>query len=130
MAPMAAPAQVRVCVAFSPGPREVVEFDLMLGAGTCLQDALAMPSVRQALATIAHADGAVELAGDARPKAGVGVWGRKVSPRYLLREGDRIELYRPLLVDPKVARRERFNSQGARGAGLFAQRRAGAKAGY
>jgi hypothetical protein len=41
-----------------------------------------------------------------------------------------VELYRPLLVDPKVARRERFRRQGARNTGLFAQRRPGAKPGY
>jgi hypothetical protein len=33
-------------------------------------------------------------------------------------------------VDPKVARRERFKKQGARGTGLFAKRRKGGKAGY
>ncbi|MDR7305183.1 RnfH family protein [Rhodoferax saidenbachensis] len=60
----------------------------------------------------------------------LGVWGRRVSGSYVLRQGDRVELYRPLLVDPKVARRERFAKQGAKSAGLFAKRRAGAKAGY
>ena len=39
-----------------------------------------------------------------------------------LRDGDRVEIYRPLKVDPKVARRERFREQGARAAGLFAKR--------
>nr|MCU0926665.1 RnfH family protein [Hydrogenophaga sp.] len=48
----------------------------------------------------------------------------------VLREGDRVEVYRLLRVDPKVARRERFVGQGARRAGLFAQRRPGSKAGY
>lgn len=43
---------------------------------------------------------------------------------------DRVELCRPLTVDPKVARRERFRQQGARGTGLFAKRRKGGKAGY
>ncbi len=37
----------------------------------------------------------------------------------VLTSGDRVELYRALTVDPKVARRERFAQQGARGAGLF-----------
>ena len=37
----------------------------------------------------------------------------------VLRDQDRIEIYRPLRVDPKVARRERFVKQGSRGAGLF-----------
>jgi putative ubiquitin-RnfH superfamily antitoxin RatB of RatAB toxin-antitoxin module len=39
-----------------------------------------------------------------------------------LRAGDRIEGYRTLRVDPKVARRERFARQGARSAGLFARK--------
>jgi len=45
-------------------------------------------------------------------------------------EGDRLEVYRPLTVDPKVARRARFVRQGAKTAGLFANKRPGAKAGY
>lgn len=60
----------------------------------------------------------------------VGIWGQKASLETQLREGDRVELYRVLRVDPKVARRERFVGQGARSAGLFAQRRPGSKAGY
>ena len=60
----------------------------------------------------------------------VGVWRRKAALTQVLRDHDRVEVYRPLLVDPKVARRERFARQGARSAGLFASRRAGAKAGY
>lgn len=58
------------------------------------------------------------------------VWGRKAEPDQHLREGDRLEWIRPLRVDPKLARRERFQKQGARTTGLFARRRAGAKAGY
>ncbi len=64
------------------------------------------------------------------PELEFGVWGRKVGANHVLRDGDRLELYRPLLVDPKVARRARFAAQGARAAGLFARRRSGAKAGY
>jgi putative ubiquitin-RnfH superfamily antitoxin RatB of RatAB toxin-antitoxin module len=60
----------------------------------------------------------------------VGVWGRRATPGQLLREGDRVEVCRPLLVDPKVARRERFQRQGARATGLFARRRPGGKQGY
>lgn len=60
----------------------------------------------------------------------VGIWGKKTGLHHVLQGGDRLEVYRGLLVDPKVARRERFRQQGARSAGLFAKRRAGAKAGY
>jgi hypothetical protein len=37
----------------------------------------------------------------------VGVFGRLVSGAERLNDGDRIELYRPLLADPKDARRKR-----------------------
>jgi putative ubiquitin-RnfH superfamily antitoxin RatB of RatAB toxin-antitoxin module len=58
------------------------------------------------------------------------VWGKSVDRSTLLKNGDRLEVLRPLLVDPKEARRLRFNQQGSRAAGLFATRRQGAKAGY
>jgi len=59
-----------------------------------------------------------------------GIWNRKVAHDAELREGDRVEFYRALRVDPKVARRERFVGQGSRSAGLFSRRRPGAKPGY
>lgn len=37
----------------------------------------------------------------------VGIWGRRTGPDELLSDGDRVEIYRPLRVDPKQARRER-----------------------
>jgi putative ubiquitin-RnfH superfamily antitoxin RatB of RatAB toxin-antitoxin module len=37
----------------------------------------------------------------------VGIWGRICSTDTLLRDGDRVEIYRPLLIDPKEARRLR-----------------------
>ncbi len=53
----------------------------------------------------------------------VGVWGRKATFDQIVRDHDRIEIYRPLRVDPKVARRERFVKQGARAVGLFTKNR-------
>ena len=37
----------------------------------------------------------------------VGIFGKRVERDRRLRPGDRIELYRPLLLDPKEARRRR-----------------------
>ena len=37
----------------------------------------------------------------------VGIWGRPVSRNTAVRQGDRIELYRPLEIDPREARRQR-----------------------
>ena len=38
----------------------------------------------------------------------VGVWGHLCALDQVLRDLDRIEIYRPLLVDPKEARRQRY----------------------
>jgi putative ubiquitin-RnfH superfamily antitoxin RatB of RatAB toxin-antitoxin module len=37
----------------------------------------------------------------------VGIFGRLVRPETILRSGDRVEIYRPLLADPKEVRRRR-----------------------
>jgi len=42
----------------------------------------------------------------------VGIWGRVTPLDTLLRDRDRIEIYRPLTVDPKEARRLRYRSPG------------------
>jgi putative ubiquitin-RnfH superfamily antitoxin RatB of RatAB toxin-antitoxin module len=102
---------LRITVLWSPGPREVREWRGELPEGATVRDA-------------------VRATGWELPPLAVGIWGRRVEAEQPLRDEDRVELYRPLLVDPKVARRERFRRQGARNTGLFAQRRPGAKPGY
>jgi len=42
----------------------------------------------------------------------VGVFGQKVPVGQVLREGDRVEIYRGLLIDPKEVRRQRALKQG------------------
>lgn len=36
----------------------------------------------------------------------VGIWGKLVDRDHIVRDGDRIELYRPLQIDPREARRQ------------------------
>jgi len=103
---------VRVTVAHSPAPRQVQEQLVELPEGATVADAM-------------RACGLVP----AEPGS-VAVWGRRADLAQTLRERDRVEVLRPLRVDPKVARRERFRKQGSRGAGLFAGRRPGSKPGY
>ena len=85
-------------------------------------------------ATVADAlnrlDASMQTAAGLKPTSFLGVWGKKAALSQPLLDRDRVEIYRPLTVDPKTARRERFNQQGAAKAGLFAHKRAGAKAGY
>ena len=114
----AATAPILVDVVYSPGPRAVHQQSVQLPEGDQLAQAL--PAIAQALGIPLATLTALE----------VGIWGLRCPKDRVLVTGDRIEFYRPLRVDPKVARRERFVRQGAKAAGLFAQKRPGAKAGY
>jgi len=109
---------ITVDVLYSPGPRVVQQSPVQLPAGCQLGQAL--PALAQALGLPLSTLTALD----------VGVWGLRCPKDRVLMAGERIEFYRPLRVDPKVARRERFASQGAKSAGLFAKKRPGAKAGY
>ena len=39
--------------------------------------------------------------------ADFGIWNERVVPDYCVSDGDRIEIYRPLIADPKTMRRQR-----------------------
>jgi putative ubiquitin-RnfH superfamily antitoxin RatB of RatAB toxin-antitoxin module len=44
----------------------------------------------------------------------VGIWGRLAALDERVRDGDRVEIYRPLQADPKEARRQRAQKTGER----------------
>jgi len=109
---------MQITLVYSSAPRQVHEEVVQLSDGLSADQALEItgwlqryPEIKERSLTLA-------------------IWGRKVAGAHVLRDGDRLEVCRGLRVDPKVARRERFVAQGARGSGLFASRRPGAKAGY
>ena len=105
-------ARLQVLVVWSGGPRHTQEQSVNLPLGASVADAVqASGAPDQTLQTL-------------------GIWGRKVGPAQLLQEYDRVDIYRALKVDPKLARRERFNQQGQGKSGLFAHKRKGAAAGY
>ncbi|HLQ85654.1 MAG TPA: RnfH family protein [Salinisphaeraceae bacterium] len=45
------------------------------------------------------------------PVAQLGVYGRKVARDHVMQRGERLELYRPLIADPKQRRRRRAQAQ-------------------
>ena len=106
---------ISVTLAYSPAPRQVVEKELVLPLKSSVQDALKFANLADFTTDEQYT---------------LGIWGMKTTLNHVLQDLDRLELYRPLKVDPKVARRERFQKQGARTTGLFAKTRAGGKAGY
>lgn len=115
---MVADASFTVTVLFCAGPRTVHEVALVVEPGCTAGQAVVQSGL---LSNTTQAD---------LKQLELGVWGRQVASGHLLRAKDRVEIYRSLKVDPKIARRERFARQGARTAGLFAKRRVGSKAGY
>ena len=106
---------ISITLAYSPAPRQVVEKELVLPLNSNVQDALNFANLAQFTTDDCYT---------------LGVWGKKTTLGHVLKDGDRLEIYRPLKVDPMVARRERFQKQGARTTGLFAKTRTGGKAGY
>lgn len=106
---------MNIWVCWSGSPRRVEQQKLTLTEGSTVQHVLDM---------LTH-----DMEGY-NETWGLSLWGRRVQGTEVLREGDRLEITRGLLVDPKVARRERFASQGVKTAGLFSRKRAGSKPGY
>jgi putative ubiquitin-RnfH superfamily antitoxin RatB of RatAB toxin-antitoxin module len=56
---------------------------------------------------LAAAGGAAEFSGVDLANAPVGIFGRLARKDQELKDGDRIEIYRPLKIEPKAARRAR-----------------------
>ena len=85
---------MRVSVAAAwPGEQQVVELELAEGAR-------AIDAVR--------ASGLADRFGGVSIEAlALGIWSRRCAPEAALREGDRVEIYRPLAADAKAMRRER-----------------------
>ena len=84
---------LRVTVAYcAPGVEDVSE--VMLPPGSIVQDAI---DAAQLLGRRPELQDAINA----------GIWGRRCSLEQPLTEGDRVELYRPLAIDPKEARRLR-----------------------
>lgn len=63
------------------------------------------------LADALRACGLLEQYGLHLPDVTAGIWARVKPHDTLLRAGDRVEIYRPLTVDPKEARRLRYKRQ-------------------
>ena len=92
--------RVVLAAALVPGQVELTTLDLPGGAD--VGGALHASGLRQ------------RLPESAWPALQIGIWGQACTPATLLRDGDRIELYRALLVDPKEARRLRYRRDGLR----------------
>ena len=117
---------IRVTLCWSLAPRHVHEMRMDVPSGSTVQDVLEQ-GVAQCLESLTLGDGASLSSLQFQQP---GIWGKKVLWTHVVVANDRVELYRPLKVDPKVARRQRFKRQGKGRTGLFANRKSGSAAGY
>jgi putative ubiquitin-RnfH superfamily antitoxin RatB of RatAB toxin-antitoxin module len=83
---------LRVSVAVALADRQEV-IELELPEGSRVADAIVASRVRERYPELAAAT--------------PGIWSRPCREDAMLREGDRVELYRPLVADPKRMRRSR-----------------------
>lgn len=109
---------IEVTVIYLPAPRVAHEWTVQLEEGARVLHALQASGIGKAFPDLDF------------ETAAIGVWGCKAAVDQPLRARDRVEIYRPLQVDPKVARRARFKRQGTRVAGLFTDKKGGGKGGY
>lgn len=98
----AAPATITVQVVYAPQAEQVDLVPLSLPAGSTLGDALKASGLLQRHA-LALGEGLA-----------CGVWAKLRPIDHPLRDGDRVEVYRPLKVDPKEARRQRYRKDSAK----------------
>ena len=91
---MSATDQVTVTVCYAT---DTITFlrELRLDAGATIADALKVSGL------------AYEVPGIDLDTMAVGIYGKKKPLETVLREHDRVEVYRPLIADPKKARRRR-----------------------
>jgi putative ubiquitin-RnfH superfamily antitoxin RatB of RatAB toxin-antitoxin module len=95
--------RLRVEVAYAlPDRQSLIALDIDAGCS-------ALDAVRQSGITQQFPDLDIE-------NATLGVWGRilKDPASIKLRDGDRVEIYRPLLIDPKVVRQARADARAVR----------------
>jgi len=88
------PATIVVEVAYGLPDRQAL-LQVELPDGASVAEAIEASGIREAFPGL-------EVAAER-----VGIWGRKAALDQPLSDGDRVEIYRPLLAEPKEARRAR-----------------------
>ncbi|CAM2820805.1 RnfH family protein [Legionella worsleiensis] len=84
---------VKIEVVYVSATGHVIHHDLELNCGSRVADAL-------------RASGIYDAYPETR-ELPVGIFAKQVSTDTVLKEGDRVELYRPLVCDPKEKRRQK-----------------------
>ena len=84
---------IMVEVAYAEHDKQLIK-SLSVTAGTTAIQAVELSNIRDDFPQIPQ-DDEIEM----------GIFSKKITPDEILKAGDRVEIYRPLLIDPKEARR-------------------------
>lgn len=103
-----AAGMIAVQVCFAAADRQILR-DLAVAEGTTLIEAIRLSGIE------AEINCAAQQGNLDHPRAGI--YGKQKSPDTVLRDGDRVEIYRPLRADPKEARRRRVKKSETKGSG-------------
>jgi putative ubiquitin-RnfH superfamily antitoxin RatB of RatAB toxin-antitoxin module len=87
-------APLRIEIVYAE-PQRAIEKSFRLAAGSRVADALRLAALD------------ADFAGVDLWNSALGIFGRAIRADHALQDGDRIEIYRPLTADPKIARRAR-----------------------
>lgn len=101
----ALPALMSVELVYAAAPHVLETVTLRLPVGASAGDALRASG---------FGDRFGDRLGELRDGLRLGLWGRLCAPAETLCDGDRLELLRPLLIDPMEARRQRLRRDGLR----------------
>ncbi|MGA9335571.1 MAG: RnfH family protein [Rudaea sp.] len=91
------PERIRISVAYADLHTQI-ERQAEVAVGATIEEAIRASGIRNDLP-------------DSFTPASIAIFGRKVGAETRLHDGDRIELCRPLQIDPKQARRQRAKVQ-------------------
>jgi len=102
---MADKQTISIEVAYAPASDRQVEIPLEVPVGTTLEEAVRLSGILEEFPDL-------DLGG----KNMTGIYGKLAKLDTVLQERDRVEIYRPLIADPKAARRKRAKKKEAEAA--------------
>ncbi len=112
------PAKLHIVVCYATAQQQILR-ELSMQQGATIEDAIDASGILAEITSMAQAGALGEIA-DARDPGHaafdpavhqVGIFGKKKTADTVLRDGDRVELYRALLADPKESRRRRASAK-------------------
>jgi putative ubiquitin-RnfH superfamily antitoxin RatB of RatAB toxin-antitoxin module len=104
MAPDSEPQTLRVEVAYATAERQAIVW-VEVPPGCTVGEAIERSAIREQFPEMV-----------VQPDR-VGIFSRKVALDHVVRSGDRVEIYRPLIADPKESRRKRADLSGKKQTG-------------